>query len=356
MSIHGKRNIQLVGGEPFYSPKLLFSTRQNDIKHYFKNKFADKSITYTYGGYYSIKRIIRDIGFEEKDHVLLPSYLCPTILKPFQDYRIKYNFFRIRKNLSIDTEDLRSKINENTKAVFFIHYFGFNLSEKEKTVLQGLRDKGIILIQDVVQDFFVRPHTIIGNYTFNSFRKYFPLEGSCIISDKELKQIDTSFNACYFFNKLLGRYYRYKHYKKGISENLFLDRFLRAEKYYYKEGISGFNRFDEFLINRFDINRLSEIRKNNYSLLLEEFSSIAIIKEIKDCVPLAFPIVVENRDNLIEKMKEHNIFCPIHWRLSDEVEKNEYSESWFLSDHILSIPIDAEINYKPVVNYLKSIL
>ena len=355
MSTQG-RNIQIVGGEPFYPPKLLFSTKKNDIKQYFKSKFADKNVTYTYGGYYSIKKIIRDIEFEEKEHVLLPSYMCPTILKPFQECHIRYYFFKIHKNLSIDTEDLLSKINNNTKAVFFIHYFGFNVSKKEKIVLQGLRDKGIILIQDLVQDFFVSPHFIIGDFAFNSFRKFFPVEGSCIMSNKELEIIDTSFNTRYFFNKLSGRYYRYKHYKKGISESVFLDRFSRAEKYYYKKGICGFNRFDEFLINRFEINKLSAIRKNNYSMLLEEFSSIAIIKEIKDCVPLAFPIVVENRDIIIKKMKEHNVFCPIHWRLSDEIDKNEYSDSWWLSDHILSIPIDAEINYMPVVNYLKSIL
>lgn len=350
-------NIIPIGGEPFYPPSFLFATKKNDVKSFFYNKFSDRVLTFTYGGFYSIKSILDDIQVSENEHILLPSYLCSTILLAFKEKGIKYSFYKITRDLRIDVEDLQRKVKSNTKALFFINYFGFDISSNEKEILRSFQDKGLTMIQDLVQGFYAGPEMLIGDYAFNSFRKFFPAEGSCIISNKKLEIKNNTFNSQYFINKLLGRYYRYKHYNNGLPVSKFLEKFSKASLFYHKENNSGFTYYDEFILNKFDFKKTSETRRRNFLLLLEEFRDVALIKElVNNVIPLAFPIVIENRDSVMMKIMEQNIFCPIHWKLSKEIDVEQYGDSWWLSDHILSIPINSDINYISVIKYLRGLL
>lgn len=352
-----KKKIVPIGGEPYYSPSIIFQSKKSDVKDYFQSKYQDKEITFTYGGYYSIKLILDEITVSEDEHVLLPSYLCPTILLPFKEKNIRYSFYKITKELKIDTEDLKAKVNQRTKAVFFINYFGFDISIEEKNLLEKLKDNGVILIQDLVQCFFADANMLFGNFAFNSFRKFFPVEGSCIISDKKLVLKQSRFNWLYFFNKLLGRYYRYKHFNSELPASSFLKRFSKANSLYHKEGNSGMTFYDEFILNKFDFKKSFQIRRMNFLFLLGELKSVALFNELDNNEsPLVFPIVVKNPKDLKRKLLDKNIFCPVHWNLSEEIDKEQYSDSWWLSEHTLSIPINSDINYTSVVEYLKYVL
>lgn len=350
-------NITPIGGEQFYSPSFIFSSKKSDVRNYFENKFRNKEISYTYGGYYSIKLILDNLNILETDHILLPSYLCPTIILPFKEKGIRYSFYKINSELKIDIKDLEDKINSNTRAVFFINYFGFDISTEEKRLLKNLKHKGVILIQDLVQCFYASANMLIGDFAFNSFRKFFPAEGSCIISDKKLELKNKTFNSLYFYNKLLGRYYRYKYYKKGLPESKFLGRFSRASSFYHKKGICGLTYYDEFILNKYDFKNSLEVRRKNFNLLLKNFKNIALFKTFEDdIVPLAFPIIVGNRDEVLKKLMKENIFCPIHWKLSEEINKEQYGDSWSLSEEILSIPTNVAVNYEVICKVIKLLI
>jgi dTDP-4-amino-4,6-dideoxygalactose transaminase len=56
--------------------------------------------------------------------------------------------------------------------------------------------------------------------------------------------------------------------------------------------------------------------------------------------PLGFPILAKDRDGLKKMLIKNRIYPPIHWKLPSEVDKEEFSASWQISKHILTIPID----------------
>jgi len=284
--------------------------------------------------------------------------MCPTILFPFKELDIKYEFYRVDRNLIIDIDDLAKRVNEKTKAAFFINYFGFNQPDKVKNVLIKLKELGIIIVQDVVQDFYVPNEEIIGDYAFISFRKFFPCEGSVIISNDEIGDVVIKGkNKAYFSDKLKGRFWRYCHYKYGCNEKRFLVAFENAHDAYHLPKNIKFRSYDEYVLNRIDFEKDKETRQNNFKILLEHFSNSAVFKSLPDnVVPLVFPVFVNDRNNFKRKLRENNIFCPVHWRLSDEVENNEYKESWRLSENILSIPINTNIDYMLVVKCLRSMI
>ena len=346
----------VIGGEYYYSPTMLFKKKKFDINNYLKKKYPEKFFCFTGGGYYSIFKIIKEIGFKNYQEILLPSYLCPTILIPFRKRNIKYKFFKVKKNLEIDIEDLESKITKNTKAVFFINYFGFPPKEKEILFLKELKSKKIILIEDCVQSFFSNIE-LIGDYAFNSFRKFLPIDGSVIITDNIInKSCKSKSFTKYFFLKYIGQQLRRLSIDFKILDlsKIFLKLFNMANKNYYLHSDVKFNWWNKLLLSKFDINLIKKQRLSNYKYLLNNFKNIAFYKNIYDnIVPLGFPVLIgKNRDFIKNKLIDNNIFCPVHWNLSNEISKNKYFDSWYLSANIMTFPINENVTENEII-YLK---
>jgi dTDP-4-amino-4,6-dideoxygalactose transaminase len=339
---------KFIGGEYFYYPSIIFKKKKFDLDSYLNKKYLKKYFYFTGGGYYSIFQIVKEIEFEDNQGILLPSYLCPTILIPFKKYHVKYNFYRINENLEIDINDLKKKINKNIKAVFFINYFGVPPKEEVISFLKEIKKKKIILIEDIVHSFF-SDIELIGNYCFNSFRKFLPIDGSVIISNKKMKYIHNSqAYTNYFFLKAIGQHLRMVDNELRIFNfsNAFLKLFKSAIENYYKHTNVNFNWYNKYILSRFDINTLKTKRFNNYVNMLKNFKNIALLGEIKDnIVPLGFPIIIhKNRDRLRNYLIHNNVFCPIHWKLTGEINKNKFKESWFLSENILTLPINESVS------------
>ncbi|MHB8110074.1 MAG: aspartate aminotransferase family protein [Syntrophorhabdaceae bacterium] len=346
---------RLIGGEYLSTPSLFLGKEKFSVENYLHGKYPGKKFNYTFGGYYSIIKILKTLGLKNENKVLIPSYLCPTILIPFDRLNIKYDFYQVNSNLEIDANDLRAKLDPAVKAVFLIDYFGFP-SRIDPDIIDVLRDGNITIIEDIVQSFFSDLPSI-GNIAFNSFRKFLPIDGSVIISDQDIGSTSAGSCSSYFIRKFTGQWLRYFHIRYGIiPEKWFLRLFEHAEKYYYSDNSCSFSNINRYVLSRCDIEALKMTRRKYFKQLLSYFSKQALFKNLPDnVVPLGFPIVVKNRDFLRRKLREKNIFCPVHWKLNDSIDREKYRESWLLSENILTIPIQ-ERNTETDIQFLVSVL
>ena len=346
-----------IGGEFYYSPSIIFKKKQVAIDDYVRINFPDKFYSFTGGGYFSILAILKNIDFQSKDEVLLPSYICPTVLVPFQKIKLPYRFYKINENLKIDIKDLQNKITPNIRVVFFINYFGFPQDEDVRILIKELKQRRIIIIEDLVQSFFSRIE-VIGDYAFNSLRKFMPLDGSVIISDQ--KHTNNSEVNCnkYFFYQLGGRIFKNFLFKLGSNrDHLFLTFFKTAEKHYYSSETFRFNAYNRYIFSKFDIDQLRRKRINNYSILLKNLKDYSLYNYLPENIaPLSFPIQIENRDQIRSELARKNIYCPVHWKLSDEINRKEFEESWYLSEKILSIPVNENINPEDLQYLLQNLM
>jgi len=340
-----------IGGEHTFSPGLFFKPSNNSFdklisdleKHYF--------INYTFGGYYSLLAILDHLksDFDEDSEVLLPSYLCQSILKPLKARNIKYNFYRVDQNLYVDISHLLSLINKNVKAVLFIDYFGATQKDRLSTTIDFLSSKNIFIIQDMVQCLHLDQDKMFGDYIFNSFRKFFPFEGSVLLSKKEIN-ISYSRRACskFVLNKRMGQVLRYVHINYGMfSSSSFLKFFKTADDNYYDESIYKMSKTSRAILKKFDFDLLIDTQKKYYQYLLTDFGNYVpeLLNNLR-FVPLGFVIVVPGRDVLRKKLFLENIYPPVHWILSDEIDDQLFSESIALSKSILTIPISYLNNEK----------
>ncbi|GAF79687.1 unnamed protein product, partial [marine sediment metagenome] len=102
----------------------------------------------------SIRLILRKIlKLGKGDEVLLPAYVFQGLLDPFEESDMTIKFYKLNRDLTLDASDIKRKINENTKVLFILHYFGFPQPVEQ---LKELREAypSCSVIEDIVQSFF----------------------------------------------------------------------------------------------------------------------------------------------------------------------------------------------------------
>jgi dTDP-4-amino-4,6-dideoxygalactose transaminase len=304
-------------------------------------------------------------GFQKGDILLLPAYLCFTILDTLKKTGIEYRLYKTDRNLGIDLEDMQSKLDSHVKAVFFIHYFGFHQSEAVCRYLCRLKEQGIILIEDLTQALFsVRPGCIgIGDIAFASLRKWLPIPDGGVLyaKSKNLPQIEienagNDFLFYYFLAQVMKSAYLSDN---SLNKQIYLDYADIADKNHLSDtAMRHMSKLSEAILNDYDFDGLMEARISNYEVLYEGLSGVKEIKVLfepdKACVPLGFPVLCPDRDALRRALIQDNIYCPIHWILPEEC-RGEDPISASISDSILTIPCDQRYTVKEMKNILRCI-
>ena len=305
-----KKTDIIIGGEHFFSPSQLFHKSKRYLDNLIHDFKSDYEVNFTFGGHYSLLAIIDSIksNFDNDSFVLLPSYLCPTILQPFKKRGIKYEFYKIDEDLFVDNDYLISIINDNVKAVLFIDYFGATQLARLQPVLSILRSKKTLIIQDVVQCLKISKDQLFGDYIFNSFRKFFPFEGSILLSKEKMLIDFTGKRNKFIIYKRIGQIIRYFHVKyKLFSSSQFLCFFKIAEDHYGTEDIFRMPKFNQRQINKYNVEIISNKQRYYYNQLLDVIDeNIPGLLRNNNFIPLGFVINIKQRDQIRKKLFQQN--------------------------------------------------
>jgi len=351
------RKNNYIGGELEINPaELTFKWSE-------PNKAFLEKYTFYSSGRDALKAILNNIKPIKK--VLLPSYLCPSILQPFKEIGLKYDFYKINKDFSIDENYLFRKLEEEKyDVVLLIHYFGF-IGQNNFTI-EKIKDfdKRLQVIEDWSHLSFI-PYNINyykpkSDFVFGSLRKVFAVpDGGFILKNKEKEfKNDLEIDEYLTTTKILGKCIRYIFLNNCYNENEDIERIylkLLVNSENYLNDMSDLKRISQvslLLLNKLNYKEIYEIRRRNYSSLLELFEEdkqlfnyIEIIKgnlEQKE-MPYMMPVYIKQteRNLLRRKLREKGIFCSIIWEIPEEIV---YQENRKMSNKILCIPIDQRYN------------
>lgn len=330
--------IKPIGGE-FWFQKLIFNRNVDN--------FQGVNGTFLSGGQSAIKFIINSMNFTKKEYILMPSYLCPSILHSLKEDKINYEFYTVNRDLSIDIKDIQRKLAALTvKAIFFIDYFGFYHKRQVLDFFNSIKGGNVILIEDAVQLLYFNKKDFIGDYVFNSYRKFLPIDGSLVLSKESKKILYHRDDYDTYMREARIKKTEYINNNSGNEEE-YLKLFHLAEQSYYKrKSMLGINPTSKTLLSMINENYISKKRKSNFMYLYKQLyknSNITFlfsIDDIDNIIPLAMPILIDNRNEVRKKLFKESIFCPVHWNILNEPWSKNYAESRWLSEHILSLPID----------------
>src|SRR5688500_8966979 len=94
----------------------------------------------TFRGRTAIAEGSRALGLKDGDEILFPSYNCGMEFDTLKWHKYKSIVYRIRENLQMDLQDILLKITPETRAIYIIHYFGWEQNASE--VIEHCRSRG----------------------------------------------------------------------------------------------------------------------------------------------------------------------------------------------------------------------
>jgi len=74
-----------------------------------------------------------------------------------------------------------------------------------------------------------------------------------------------------------------------------------------------------------------------------------------DGAPFSLPILVDNRDEVQRKLAQQGVYAPVLWPIDDKA-RNVCDNSAYISDRMLSLPIDQRYNWDDMEDIAKIIL
>ncbi len=335
--------------------KDLFKERKKEVLFPFEKKAKYKNKKFFNTGRSAIEYLLKyQLDFKPNDIILVPNFTCSSIIEAIERAKIKYIYYNISSSFNIDMKDLKNKLCDNVKAIFFINYFGSTQSKEIIEELVKLKEKYII-IEDNTQALFTSDENKIGigDYIVASIRKWLPIpDGAILCSEHTIKDesIDNGYNE-YMVKYILAQLMKNEYLKYGKQNK---EKYLELVKQSIDSLFSDYTirKMTDISLKLMENQNFEDIakkRKENYKFLyenLEEIEPIEIpFKPNIKIVPFGFVILTKYRDELNKYCIENDVYCNIHWKGC----ANE------LSDRIITIPCDQRYTKKDM-EYIADLL
>ena len=282
-----------------------------------QNRHLDTPDVYTYSsGRAALYQILKYLRYEKNiTHVLLPDYLCSSVLVPVKELGLDYTFYPINEKLELEPASFHPLYKIGT-AVLLINYVGLQDLSCQVKAIKEIDDKAIVIEDDVQAYYeFIKPLDGV-DFKFTSLRKTFAVPDGGLVKTKFHMPRVTTPNT---FGQYKAAAALLKSMREGnFNDQIYLELFEKGESLIDSEQECGMSLIAEKLYSFMNEEHVKVRRLNNAEYLVEQLGKIGIkplFSLLEDHVPLFVPVVLNNRDIVRKTMFQKEIFCPVHWPL-----------------------------------------
>lgn len=286
-----------------------------------------------------------------KKKVLIPAYTCQTVIDPFIQQGWECCFYNINVSLRIDLDDLLFKCDNFNPSMLVVHpYYGMEINNAELEVLKTIKQRGVVILEDITQCIYTKTRPDVFDYFTGSYRKWFKIPDGGFLESKflDLISIPEEENVSFVYKQIDAMYLRGKYFE--TKDELLKINSIKLNKEAVLEinQIRNCHKMSDFsmsIMAKEDENITIEQRFRNYNFLYDNLIQSEDIKFVCNDInevttaPLYFPIYVQDRSSLQNKLALHHIYAPVLWPVNNEdVLINENINKIYST--ILMIPID----------------
>lgn len=277
--------------------------------------------------------------------ILLPDYLCSSIVDTVITCGISHEFYSVNDFLFPDLNDVAVKLKPND-AILVINYFGL-LGLSDAYVSIKAIDKTVTIIEDDVQALpsFLTPLQENVDFAFTSLRKWLPIPDGGLAKAKGNIELPAAHDLNTFAQYKLSGLFLKGNRDMGITDDsIYLDLLSKGESLIDSNLTS---KASDYTVNYFltKYPHLNfNLRKRNSDYLVNGLNSIGIkplVDVPSDVIPFFIPIWLEDRNQIRKEMFKENIFCPVHWPL----EGLKVKKGAEMAEHELSLIIDQRYTF-----------
>lgn len=318
----------------------------------------------TMSGRVALEYLVERLVEEGRTSVYMPSYCCHTMVEPFLKHGVRVVFYDV-----LPTESGLKRVFDHDHGcdiVFLLDYFGFTDDETAKIAsIQQARGKQIIY--DATHSLYSGFKYDDCDYVFGSYRKWMDVNIAFVAVKGETeihfgddwKQLDAYIDIRTRLFDLKSRYMN----DEDVDKKLFLTWINEAEELLeqeYHHTLPDQRSID--VLEQTDCTFLVQSRRDNAKILMEGITDLKdervrfLLNEMSaHDTPLFVPIYVQAdlRDELRRCLIEHNIYCPVHWPLSELHKINDVATEVFQCE--LSLLCDQRYNDSDMYKIVETI-
>ena len=363
------------------SPVLSLASFSSDKHQHVPSILDVGQVKFVTSGRASIALALRQMKIGKNDKVLLPAYHCIAMVEPVIEENCVPVFYKINSDTSVDLEDIQARLDNSTKLLIVVNYFGFpqNLSK----IRIFCDENNILLLEDCAHSFFGeydgRALGSFGDYAIASTVKFFPIyEGGLLVSSRHsisslhLESAGAGFEMKAALNALEKgfEYGRLRLLQKLIYLPILLKNFIWG---HIKKRVSSKNIdfgpgssnggpeieenwinkessfFSRYMIKRASQTQIVTRRRENYLALFNALTGLPgchpLFSGLADgVVPYVFPLFVEDPEKNFGTLKNLGIpiirFGEFLWQ---SMETNICPVSTSLSKRVFQFPCHQEL-------------
>lgn len=302
-----------------------------------------------------------------KDAVILcPAYSCWSMIAPFKSSGWTVVYYKLNSDLTVD-EDYLEKILPGVKpdAILTMNYYGSASTVSAVQVVKAYNEK-ITVIEDFSHCSFCLDSIYNEQVDFyvTSIRKSIGVcDGALIMSKKPTNRQYIGADAPDFGELRLGaqrRKGRYGVTKSLDDKDIFLAELRQGEAMIDKlSGIHPISEVSMKMLEAINGEEIAFIRRENIKHLWEELrwdvNMIPGIEKSFKGAPFSLPILVDNRDEVQKQLAQKGVYAPVLWPI-DSVARMTCENSAYISDHMLSLPVDQRYDWDDIEDIAKIVL
>ena len=305
------------------------------------------------------------------DQVMIPAYHCPAMVEPIINIGATPVFYAITKNIGIDIDDIKRKVNSNTKAILVPHFFGVR-QDISKLKQHCKLANHIAVIEDCAHSFFMLSDSsqTCGDYIVGSLTKFFPAHDGGVLAANT--QIPNNFSELSLAQELKATYnafhdaVRYGRLKsigwlfniidsmrpassdstdQGAAQGDVVEHGIDSE---YEDQVSlSASKICKYIVDHSDYDKIIKKRQQNYRYIIEELKEESNIDLDLNCTADNFiPYMVIGR--LLNPETHHPRLIsnrlPV-WRW-EHIYESECKVAKEYSKSIIQIPCHQQLSEK----------
>ena len=317
-----------------------------------KNRLIEQKFSYFTYSREALIEILKSNRVAFDDEILLPNYLCSTVIESFMPTTKNIKYYKIDDNLCFDNSEIISLITNKTKLIMFVDYFGVQV-KVDKEVELALKTNDILIVKDAAHSFlslvnegFKKDYDY--DYLVSSIYKNLPLQVGCIAIGKFNRKFEfINFSilvkryGVLFLKNILCSFGLQKNINRGISEISISDS--GPVSYFYGPNIAIFYKK---LLCRLNLKQIISEKQDIFRKFNRFFCnnlgchSVFTQKRVGNNILQAYPIIFSNqsdRDEMLNFLR-NNCIDAYTW---PTFHKTNFDD--FLWSRILLLPLDEKV-------------
>ena len=298
--------------------------------------------------------------------ILCPAYSCWSMTAPFEFTGWSVVYYRLKTDLTIDEDYLKMLLRgSRPDAILTMNFYGSASTDSVIDIVKAHNEK-ITVIEDFSHCTFCLDRIFNKKVDFyvSSIRKSIGVcDGAVILSKKATNKAYIGSAAPGFGELRKGAQKqkgRYAFTKSSDEKNVFLKELRLGEEMIDKlDGVHPITDISLRMIESINGAEIAFARRENmkhlWGLLNGRVIMIPGLERSFEGAPFSLPILVENRDAVQKQLAQKGVYAPVLWPANEQARK-VCEVSAYVSDHMLSIPIDQRYNYDDIEDIAKIIL